>query len=67
MNFSVGVLTYYTLLKKKLNQTIGLLSKVWHFTSQHLLKTLYYSQVGQKSDIAKCGVNNGHYIKTLKN
>ena len=35
--------TYYTLLKKKLNQAIGLLSKVRHFTSQHLLKTLYYS------------------------
>ena len=38
--------TYYTLLKKKLNWAIGLLSKVQHFnifTSQHLLKTLYYS------------------------
>ena len=30
-------------MKKKLNQAIGLLSKVRHFTSQHLLKTLYYS------------------------
>ena len=28
-------------MKKKLNQTIGLLSKVQHFTSQH--QTLYYS------------------------
>ena len=28
--------TYYTLLKKKLNRAIGLLSKVPHFTSQHL-------------------------------
>ena len=35
--------TYYTLLKKKLNWAIGLLSKAQHFTSQHLLKTLYYS------------------------
>ena len=38
--------TYYTLLKKKLNWAIGLLSKVQHFnifTSQNLLKTLYYS------------------------
>ena len=35
--------TYYTLLKKKLNWAIGLLSKVQHFTSKHLLKT-YYSQ-----------------------
>ena len=36
--------TYYTLLKKKLNRAIGLLSNVRHFTSQHLLKTiLYYS------------------------
>ena len=43
MNFSVGVLTYYILQKKKLNRAIGLLSKVWHFTSQHLLKILYYS------------------------
>ena len=34
--------TYYTLLKKKLNRAICLLSKVRHFTSQHLLKTLYY-------------------------
>ena len=31
--------TYYTLLKKKLNQAIGLLSKVRHFTCQHLLRT----------------------------
>ena len=30
-------------MKKKLNQAIGLLSKVLHFTSQHLLKTLYCS------------------------
>ena len=30
-------------MKKKLNRAIGLLSKVQHFTSQHLLKTLYYS------------------------
>ena len=36
--------TYYTLLKKKLNRAIGLLSKVQHFTSQHLLKTIYYFQ-----------------------
>ena len=35
--------TYYTSLKKKLNRAIGLLSKVRHFTSQHLLKSLYYS------------------------
>ena len=35
--------TCYTLLKKKLNRAIGFLSKVWHFTSQHLLKTIYYS------------------------
>ena len=35
--------TYYTLLKKKLNRAIGLLSNVRHFTSQHLLKTIYYS------------------------
>ena len=30
-------------MKKKLNQAICLLSKVRHFTSQHLLKTFYYS------------------------
>ena len=30
-------------MKNKLNRAIGLLSKVRHFTSQHLLKTLYYS------------------------
>ena len=28
-------------MKKKLNQAIGLLSKVQHFTSQHLLKTYF--------------------------
>ena len=28
-------------MKKKLNQAIGLLSKVQHFTSEHLLKTYY--------------------------
>ena len=33
--------TCYTLLKKKLNRAIGLLSKVRHFTSQQLLKTYY--------------------------
>ena len=35
--------TYYALLKKKLNSAIGLLSKFWHFTSQHLIKTIYCS------------------------
>ena len=30
-------------MKKKLNRAIGLLSKVRHFSSQDLLKTLYYS------------------------
>ena len=30
-------------MKKKLNRAIRLLSKVQHFTSQHLLKTIYYS------------------------
>ena len=35
--------TYYTLLKKKLNQGIGLLSKVRHFNSPQLLKTIDYS------------------------
>ena len=35
--------TYYTLFKKKLNRAAGLLSKVQHFTSQHLQKTIYHS------------------------
>ena len=48
-NFSAGALIIYipsylyALLKKKINRAICLLSKVRHFTSQHLLKTFYYS------------------------
>ena len=34
---------YFSQLKKKLNRGIGLLSKIRHFTSKHLLKTLYFS------------------------
>ena len=35
--------TYYNLLKKKLSQAIGLISKVRDFTTQHLIKTIHYS------------------------
>ena len=32
-------------MKKKLNQAIDLLSKVPHFTSEHLIKTMHYSLI----------------------
>ena len=34
--------THFTHLKKKLNQAIGLLSKIRHPASQHLLESLYF-------------------------
>ena len=34
---------YFSQLKNKLNCGIGLLAKIRHFTSRHLLKTLYFS------------------------
>ena len=34
-------LLYFT--EKEINLAIGFLSKIWHFTSQHILKTIYYS------------------------
>ena len=40
---AVGDPTLLCWLRKKLNQAIGSLSKVRHFISQHLLKTIFYS------------------------
>ena len=40
---ALGDPTLLCWLRKKLNQAIGSLSKVRHFISQHLLKTIYYT------------------------
>ena len=40
LEHSLYVILYW---KKKLNQAIGLLSKIQHSTSQHLIKTIHHS------------------------
>ena len=35
--------THFTHLKKKVNRAIGILSKIYHHTSQNLLKSIYLS------------------------